>query len=355
MDFKNLSISGIVIHEIFSRTAESGEPKIKFSENLVTLEEDAMNYFNERVMAAVGDNSHSMLMDFIDPNADDSTLAVCRQVVNCDDQNFIVNSKKLAAKLASAQLSRAIPGGILVVFRGTVNSTNMPIVGLIKAEKHAGLSFNEVLAVNFIKDLFLGQQTKLYKVGVFVSLQGGSPTDEPGNWKAKIYDIHMSPSSSSTPAKYFSEAFLGCKLPANAAKLTRDFYEQSKKFITTSGLEKEEQADLLTSLYTYLKVDKSTTIDPGAFAKTYLPTKLTDSYSKFLSEQGIPNSAISKDLSQITNSLKNRRIRFSKGVQLSGTPEAFNELVSIKIEYPKEGEVEESYTVITIKDRIVAP
>ena len=48
------------------------------------------------------------------------------------------NMAKYADKLADAQQAKNLPGGILVVFSGTVGPASHPFVGVIKAEKQSG-------------------------------------------------------------------------------------------------------------------------------------------------------------------------------------------------------------------------
>ena len=70
----------------------------------------------------------------------------------------------------------------------------------------------------------------------------------------------MTTSNRDGAAKYFFELFLGCRMPENSASLTRTFFEHTRKFIVEIPVEAEIKGDLLTSLYTYLKMDQTPTI-----------------------------------------------------------------------------------------------
>src|ERR1700744_3226274 len=96
-------------------------------------------------------------------------------------------------------------------------------------------------------------------------------------------------------AKYFYGTFLGCRLPENSAYLTRSFFEHTRTFIRDLPVEPEVKDDLLTSLYTYLKVDQTPTIQVNTFSTTYLPTKSQDDYQNYMGSKHFPTTAVQKD------------------------------------------------------------
>ncbi|TWA90251.1 hypothetical protein [Bradyrhizobium stylosanthis] len=87
----------------------------------------------------------------------------------------------------------------------------------------------------------------------------------PQGWTAHVYDSQMTLQNREGAAKYFFDAFLGCQIPQNRAHLTRTFFEHTRTFIRLLPVEPEIRDDLLTSLYTYLKVDQTPTIQVNKF------------------------------------------------------------------------------------------
>lgn len=295
-----------------------------------------------------------MEMDISAPAKADAVVVLASDIDGCDDTAFLTVSRLLADKLTDAQTRRDIPGGVLVVFTGNVGHPARRYVGIMKSETHQGFRHASTTQVQFLKDLFMGPQTKLYKIGVFVCTNPAAG-DPPSGWSAFVYDSQMSSANRDGAAHYFYASFLGCELPANAAQLTKRFYEQTREFINKIDVPEERKLDLLTGLYTYLKVDQSPTVETRAFAKSYLPEdELKDAYAAFMNQKSFPGTAVLKDISDIGSKLRRRRLSFSRNVQLTAPSEAFEELVEVRSIAPtgSPAGTPETWTQITIHDRI---
>ena len=90
-------------------------------------------------------------------------------IVLTTDGEFVRQSHAFADKLAEAQTSRQYPGGLVVVFDGSVGRESLPFFGVMKAELHEGFLKQDDLQATFVQDLFLTPKTKLYKIGMFVA------------------------------------------------------------------------------------------------------------------------------------------------------------------------------------------
>ena len=71
-----------------------------------------------------------------------------------------------------AQLNRNIPGGMLIVFDGTVGAGNHAFLGTIKAETQSGFRRHEDekkrIITEFLNNVFLTPATRLFKIAMFV-------------------------------------------------------------------------------------------------------------------------------------------------------------------------------------------
>jgi hypothetical protein len=354
MLFENLTVERIVIHEVYRRLDDKNPVVPLYSEKLLELDVDAMNFFRDRVIAAIGSQSQCMQMTIVSPPATESAVKIAQDLLVANEAEFLKHSRKYADKLTSVQTSRGLPGGILVVFCGKAGNPSRGFVGVMKAETHSGFRRTQGMGVQYLKDLFLGPQTKLYKIGVFVFDETIAAAELPNGWTSIIYDSQMSNTKRDGAAQYFYESFLGCRLPEDGARLTKQFYEGTRDFINKIEIPEDKKADLLTSLYTYLKVDQTPTIEVSTYSNNYLSPDLKDDYASFMAKKSFPDHAIPKDVSHIQNYLKRRKLRFSRDVQLTAPPEAFNELVRVQL---VEGETDETgvkpvWTQITIRDRI---
>lgn len=197
MLFENLSVDRLIIHEVSRRLDDKKAAQPAYGLQILKLGSDALEVFRERVVSAIGSQSQCMEMS-ISKSDPGSAIAIAHGLLGAAPGAFIQRSRAFADKLAEAQLSRAIPGGIVVVFTGTAGSPARHIVGVIKAETHTGFQRTSTLDIQYLKDLFLTPQTKLYKIGVFAYDGPASPTPPPTGWTATVYDSHMTSTQNHT-------------------------------------------------------------------------------------------------------------------------------------------------------------
>lgn len=350
MGFENLSVGRVVLHEVFKRRHDGSLVQPRYGTHLIELTPEARDMFAERVVDAMGDGSQSMQLDILE-SGPESAVSLSASLVGISDPAFVASSAIFADKLAAAQQSKSLPGGVVFAFSGLVGSAQCPFVAVIKAEKQSGFREQDD-ALQFLNDLFLTPASKLYKIGFFVCEDPTAPM--PSGWKAFVYDSHMSTRNREGAAKYFYGTFLGCQMPENSAFLTRNFFNHTREFVRALNIAPETKDDLLTSLYTYLKVDRTPTIEVSAFSMNYMPTETRDKYSNYMQTRGFPTNAVLKDITDIDSQLRKRRVRFSGSIELSAPPESFQQLITIET-IPADGAAAgqpTEWTRILIRDRI---
>jgi len=358
MSFDNLTITRIVIHEIYKRTDEREIVPPKYGTSLVILDQEAIDAFCDRIHSAMGSAAKSMELDIIQTGPD-SSIANAKFLMDADDALFIDCSRTIADKLTDAQMRRNLPGGVLVVFTGTASYPAKRIVGMIKAETHNGftrrLTDDGVISLQFLKDLLLTPQTKLYKIGIFLQQDSQIVDPLPAGWRAFIYDDQISASNKLTAAQYFYEGFLGCGFPETSARRTREFHDYTKEFIQKLDWSEDEKIDLHNALVTYLKVDQSATVQVSDFANNYFPSsEIKDEYIRYMTERDFPHVAVVKDTSDISSALKYRKVTFAGEVKLTAPADRFRELVQIRAidgEIDEDGKVPK-WTQVVIRGRI---
>lgn len=333
MDFQNLSVARVIIHQVFKRQLDRQIVQPVYGASVAQLGRNEISALQERVLAALGSGSKCMEMQIIRFDLQ-SALHVARTLADDDEALFIRHSTEMANLLAGAQTSLNIPGGILVVFSGTANYPPKRIVGVIKAEPHEGFTFEETgtdLALKYLRNLILTPQTRLYKIGVFVeAVPEVSAEGSANGWEAYVYDDLMLEANRDRAAQYFYDRFLGCNIPVDGARQTRAFYELTRKFIAAIDVPEGDKIDLNTGLYTYLKVDQSPTLDRLTFANQYLPPTMRDAYINHMDQNHFPAIAVAKDLTNLQTQLKRRSFIFGSDVRLSAPAERFSELVTIE-------------------------
>lgn len=359
MILNNLRIHRITAHEIFQRADDRTMIPPRHGQEVIALSQDALNELADRIVTALGRSSRSMDMD-ISSYGPDSAVAISRDcIAAADDAGFVTASARAADRLAEAQSSRNIPGGVLVVIRGEVGHPARKMVALIKAEVQSGfvkkLRDDGSLAVEFLTELFLTPESKLYKIGIFVAPTEEAPPALPGGWHASVYDVQMTAGNRMTAAQYFYERFLGLAFPRNAAMYTKQFHDLTKAYISNLPVSEEKKSDLHNALITYLKVEVNNAIHVGEFAELYLPdAELQDDFSRYMAENEFPLQQVQKDTSDIQASLRFRRVVFPRDVKLIAPADSFGDLVTMEtIEgEPSQGGQAPEWTKIIVKGRI---
>ncbi|MNU56620.1 37-kD nucleoid-associated bacterial protein [compost metagenome] len=332
--FENISIANVVIHEVFKRGPNREIVDPIFGDQTIVLDAEAMTALRDRLIKALGQSSRCIEMDLHSEGAG-SGVDLAKRLLDAGE-NFAMASREVALKLAGAQTRQDLPGGIVVVLTGTAGVPAKRFVCKLKAEPHNGftrVANAGVISLQFLRDLILTPQTRLYKIGCFVELDQHSPANRPlsENWKAFIYDETMSTSNKLSAANYFYDGFLGLKFPQNGATRTKEFHDHTKEFIKALDVSPERKNDLLNALVTYLKVDQSPSIQVSDFSQTYLAEpEIRDGYEGYMTDKQFPLTAIHKDLAYVEKSLKFRRVVFSQGIKLTAPAEQFAEKISIE-------------------------
>jgi len=328
---ENLIITRIVAHEVFRRNDDKTLVPPDYGIALTPLSAKAGEVLATRIIKAMGSNSKSMDMVIANVAAVSVGDALLSPAVT--DADFVQISRQVADLLAAAQTSRQWPGGILVILQGTVGYPGRDMVAFIKAEVQEGfrkmMDANGGITVQFLDELFLTPEAKLYKIGMFVrpAAAGAALSD----WLATVYDAAMTGKDRTTAAHYFYNGFLGCEFPENAAKFTKQFHDLSRDFISKLDLPEEEKSDLHNALVTYLKVDNSATIQVSEFADSFLPTPaVKDAFLHFMDSAGFTDQPVAKDISELKAFLKFRKVEFSHNIKLTAPAENFGDFITME-------------------------
>lgn len=329
MLFENLHVGRVVVHEVFQRGTDRLIRTPAYSDHLEALSPEAMGAFRLRLTDALAGEAQSLQMDIARTGAG-SFLDIANKMIGCDDEGFLEASKAIANHLAEAQTSRSYPGGMLIVFDGTVGAPAVPFVGAIKAETQEGFRRHrsgEQVLVEFVENIFLTPATRLYKIGLM--LREDPSTTPPMGWRAHVFDSNISRNNRENAAAYFYEAFLGCALPSDGSYQTAKFFDLTKKFIQSTSLAPDQQRDLYDSLYVFVKDEQAPTFTAEQFNDRFIPEDLQAPYTEFMEAKKFPSYAVVRDTSKMGSRLRRRRMKFGTEIELTGTPTALQEKVTV--------------------------
>lgn len=334
--FANLRLKKIVIHEIFKRNDDGTIESPKYNNSLTNLDDLGLQTLQNRIVNALGDDSHSIEMDVVE-SGEDSVFQMGAKLLQLDDEEFVELSKSVAYKLAEAQNTRTIPGGIVLIFSCITGVNSYPAWGIIKAEIQEGFikeNNSDALLLRYITDLLLTPQQRMYKLGIFIEIghqDNGDPLRNVADFKNYVYDHNMTRNETQHAAFYFFRDFLGCNYSPTNKKLTSDFYHETKSFIKNSDLPEDDKGELNAALFTYMKVSQEQIIHVQEFADEYLPSEeFKQDYLDYMEKKSFPTHAIGKDLTYIKNKLKQRKVTFTTNVKIIAPAAEFNQLVHIQ-------------------------
>ncbi|MEW8063935.1 MAG: nucleoid-associated protein, partial [Candidatus Thiodiazotropha sp.] len=236
-------------------------------------------------------------------------------------------------------------------------------LGVIKAEVHSGYEkevnkkTNEI-SLKFVEELLLTPGTRLYKTAGFFEKAGYDEASSNLNdkWVVMVSDYQINKAEGKAAAHYFYSDFLGCGYPETSARTTKKFYESTCEFISKMNVSEEKKSNLLNALTTYLKVDTSSTISSSEFAEKYFDDlDVQDTFTSYMKDSGLPDSAFTKEIEHIDSKLKFRKVNFRSNVKITAPSDTFKDLITIET---IEGDPDESgspaeWTKVIIKDRII--
>ena len=359
MEIIKLKINQIMIHQIFQRDPDGNKIDPSRSTEFIKFDSDAMDTFKLRFVNAIGSDSKAVPMTIVNQESTDLAPMVDR-VSGANDADFIDESYNIANKLADAQTRKNLPGGIVVVFRGTYGATPKKFVGIMKAEIHSAYEkkvnvISQEITLKYVEEALLTPATKLYKTAAFLERSSEAEGDDLNNkWNVLVSDSQISQTDGKAAAQYFYANFLGCGYPESSARTTKKYYEATAEFLNDLDVSEEKRNDLHNALVSYLKYENTEIINPTEFANRYFETDVRDSYSEFLEENELPTTSFTKDINHISGQLKTRKLSFKKNVKLSAPSEVFKDLIDIEIINEDEVGQEVNWTKIIVKDEIVS-
>jgi hypothetical protein len=352
-EFELIKVTRLIVHRIFTRTDDE-VPPIRTSTKLTELDIKGLHTLQNRIVKALG-SSQGVEMDIRRVDEGSFFRYAAFALHHDDDAHFITTSAEMPKLLNEAQSTRRPPGGLVLVIKGIIGVAKKPFLSVIKAEVHEGFLAEEddtAVFMSYLDELALTPSQKLYKIGLVVFdryLDSADITDyiDPNNYRVFVYDHNMTAKETRSAAFYFYSQFLGFEIQQSSKKLTRDFYNLTREFISKLDLDDEEKMDLQQSLYTELRVSNKATVQVSEFAETYLPLEFRDDYSEFMAEKGFPATAVPKDLEYIKHSLRRRKVVYSSKVEIHAPPDKFDELVTVVSE-------DETSTTLRIVGKIVS-
>ena len=316
-------MKNVIIHEILrQKKGDDKEPPI-YSEIESNLNDDTKKFLKSKLINSIGSkNAHGISFD---EDSDSSVPEIIKKLLSSDfdSDEFITLSKQISERLNSTQ-SGNNSAGFIIILHGF--NENKKVIGILKLEKQEGAQLKQsqrdgknTFEIMNIKDLILSKNTKLFKIGVFYK-------ESDGSYGGTICDNQLS--TKGDVAHFFLRGFLGCKLNADYAIETKNFYKHSIGFFKNNIEDTLIQNQYKLHLQSYV-LNQSGNLNIRTFAATYLDTEDRTSYEKYLHEKDVPIQIL-KDISYIEPEIKKHLYEFENGIRIIGTNNDFEKNVKLR-------------------------
>lgn len=319
-----IQINRIIIHEVPRHLRRDTESSPTYSEVESPLDAQLRMFFKEKLIETVGSSS-AYEVEF-DPSASSPVPQLVREFVTSPRAEFVEMSKRIAKHLHDAQ-GGANPGGLVTVIDCSLGTAKA--IGILKLEKEEGVRLfqathegRRTFDVSYIRDLILTRKTKLFKVGFF------SP-DSGGEVEGIVCDEQRGYMPRTEVAGFFLTTFLGCRLSEDPRVSTKGFFMAAQDFFNRELSDPVQRTQAMNHLLSELTNQRSQ-INVRTFARDNLPVPLRQPFLEHLTDAGVPNQSIRKDIELIRSQTEKMAIEFESGVTVVGNREHFGESVTVR-------------------------
>ena len=384
LDLGGIRIDAVIIHDVpqpvkiaieAPNDAQSGKrssrKREKLDESIVGLSgiesptnTVQRNYFGERMVQSLGirnypvefDDSHAVKIrgeeaeeggtaPTSETAIDGVGYTMSELVCDCLGARTVglVQASQMMARHLYRSQTRVNPAGLLAVVIGTHNGA--PCLGIIKLEREGGIRVHGIerdgkstFEIEFIGDLMLTKNTRVFKIGLFV--QTGDTME---SIEGYVSDTQQEIMSGVGVAGFFLR-YLGCKLRAAPDELSKQYFDTAEKFINERVPDPDTKARYHVALLAQMS-DQTDVVRADDFARQHLALEDRNAFRTYLTDAEIPTTEFPKDISRIETRLRRMRLDFESGLAILGPPEEFDRHVRIV----GEGD---GRTRVEIKDRL---
>ncbi len=257
--------------------------------------------------------------------------------------DIVADSAELARSLHRKQKWMSSVG-LVMVLRGALDKEACLIVAKMEHEEGMRVQATTVdgkrtYKAEYLKDLILGQGTKVFKVGIFAA--SGATDHAP--LRGYVVDVQQ---GGGGVADYFVE-FLGCQFTQRSDVQTEKFFFKiTQSFISRSTKgDPETTAEYEIALLSEMQ-NRSPRISPEQFAQRHLKVEHRDEYISKIQAAGLPARGFTKDTHLVTSSIRRVKFQTGRGATVLVPPPMYED-GSVAIQSAKEGNA--SQIVITDK------
>jgi ribosomal protein L14E/L6E/L27E len=326
----------VIMHAIPKGKAPDVVDPIVYSEAPIALADADRRFIQRRLRHSLGGYARPVVED---PSLDSEIPEIVRELLQ-SSRKLVPHSCAIARALFRQQKAIS-PGGIVMTVIGQIDGKRCVVIA--KMEHQEGLRVEQTMnergqrtfKAEHLRDLILGDGTRVFKVGVFAQVEGG---DIDGH----VVDDQQ---SFGGVAEYFIH-FLGCQFRQQADVQTETFLTTAQKFIAQrTADDPETNAAYEMALLSEMR-SSSAMIQPEKFAAEHLHEDDQDLFVRRVRESGLPTKSFRKDVALVANKIRRMRIQTGRGADVFAPPDMFAD-GSVTVEKDAD-----SGSLITVRDSV---
>lgn len=317
-DFGTLTISEVILHRVPSgRRDDTGPDEIDYSEAPIALGTLDRGFIELRLRETLG----GMARPVVEDKEVDSTSPKLIHGLLANTGDIVADSAELARSLHRKQKWMSSVG-LVMVLRGSVDKESCLIVAKMEHEEGMRVQATTVngkrtYKAEYLKDLILGQGTKVFKIGVFAA----SGVTESGALRGHVVDVQQ---GGGGVADYFVE-FLGCQFTQRSDVQTEQFFKTTQSFIARSTRgEPETTAEYEIALLSEMQ-NQARRISPEHFAQRHIKAEHRDEYLSKIQAAGLPVRGFTKDTGLVSSSIRRVKIQTGRGATVLVPPPMYED------------------------------
>ncbi|MFI1488050.1 nucleoid-associated protein [Streptomyces sp. NPDC020747] len=342
-DFGDLIVNEAIVHSIPKKRKSDLTPaKVQFSETVCSMNSTVRGELQLKFRDVLVSLGREVVVD----NEFKAQLPGQVRAFLEGECDLVEASKEIAELLLASQPLNSSDGLLLVA---AVTLDGHKSLLMVKLEPESGMQATEIITdtglrtfdVTYFANLLFTEASRVYKIALFSA--AGLSEDAMEGWAA---DKQM---TGKQLAKFFREAFLGCRLKNEPRQVTLRFHDAAVDWINTRISDADTRVSYLMAVLVELQ-SPTPVLDPDDFIKSRLQAPHRESFAECLRDNEVPVQTFDKDIELVEPKLRKMRMTFDNGVFLIAPIEAV-ESDSLKIENLSDGRTRLTLTGVMTETR----
>ncbi|MFD0043262.1 nucleoid-associated protein [Streptomyces anulatus] len=314
-DFSGLIVNEAIVHSIPKKRKRDLTPaKVQFSETICSMSSTVRGELQLKFRDVLVSLGREVVVD------DEFKAQLPGQVrAFLEGECDLVEASKEIAELLLASQPLNSSDGLLLVAAVTLDGHKSLL--MVKLEPESGMQATEIITesglrtfdVTYFANLLFTEASRVYKIALFSA--SGISEEAMEGWAA---DKQM---TGKQLAKFFREAFLGCRLKNEPRQVTLRFHDAAVDWINSRISDADTRVSYLMAVMVELQ-SPTPVLDSDDFIKSRIQAPHRESFAECLRDNEVPVQTFDKDIELVEPKLRKMRMAFDNGVFLIAPIEA---------------------------------